>query len=314
MRALRPALWLCALLMTGSAVQADTKTQVSIIGLLASEPQWLPAAEKIAAKLDHENGLRIVPMSGVGGVAALQDLANLPLVDVALVASDSLAYAAAQDLLHGQKDKYNYVARLAALDVVLVSRRSIGNVAGLAGKRIATGPAQSAAFATGELLFNAMNISFARVAKQDDAAIEALNSGEADAALFLGTELSTAALSDGRFHVLNLQIPPSLAGIYQPAILTSRELPGLVTGKQSVETLSASLTLAIFDRPRDGPHRNALQNFETMMFKLFAGDGSGNLAAAVPGWKRYAEAQKIIEQAQAANIQNLTITPTGGKP
>ena len=134
MRALRPALWLCALLMTGSAVQADTKTQVSIIGLLASEPQWLPAAEKIAAKLDHENGLRIVPMSGVGGVAALQDLANLPLVDVALVASDSLAYAAAQDLLHGQKDKYNYVARLAALDVVLVSRRSIGNVAGLAGK------------------------------------------------------------------------------------------------------------------------------------------------------------------------------------
>ena len=314
MRALLPWFGLCAFLMSSALVGAETKTQDSVIGLLAAEAQWLPDANKIVAKLDHENGLRIVPMLGVGGVQAFQDLANLPMIDVAIISSDSLTYAAQQDLLRGQKDKFSYVARLASLDVVLVARREISNVAGLSGKHIATGPAQSAAFATGELLFNAMNISFSRVAKQDEDAIDALNSGQADAALFLGTALSTAALSDGRFHVLRLQIPASLSKIYQPAILTAHELPGLVNGNQSVETFSASLTLAVYDRPRDAVHARALQNFETMIFKLSAGDGSGNLAAAVPGWKRHVEAQKILNQAQAKNLENATITPTGGKP
>ena len=314
MRALLPMFGLCAFLLSSSFVGAETKPQDSVIGLLAAETQWLGAANKIAAKLDHENGLRIVPMLGAGSIQAFQDLANLPMIDVAILSSDSLAYAAQQDLLRGQKDKFSYVARLAALDVVLVARRDISNVAGLDGKRIATGPAQSAAFATGELLFNAMNISFSRVAKQDEAAIDALNNGEADAALFLGTELSTAALSDGRFHVLGLQIPASLSKIYQPAILTSRDLPGLVAGKQSVETLATSLTLAVHDHPRDAVHAKALQNFETMIFKLSVGDGSSNLAAAVPGWTRHVEAQKILDQSQAANILNTTITPTGGKP
>ncbi len=314
MRALLPSVGLCAVLVFSTCVGAATKPQDSVIGLLAAEAQWLPAANKIAAKLDHENGLRIVPILGVGGVQAFQDLANLPMVDVAVVSSDSLIYAEQQDLLQGQKDKFNYVARLAALDVVLVARRNINNVSGLAGKHIATGPAQSAAFATGELLFNAMNISFLRIAKQGEDAIDALNSGQADAALFLGTELSTAALSDGRFHVLRLQIPASLSDVYQPAILTSHDLPGLIAGNQNIETFATSLTLAVYDHPRDAAHVRALKNFQTMIFELSASDGSGNLAAVVPGWKRHADAQRILDQTQAKNLENATITPTGGKP
>lgn len=314
MKAFLPTLGLCSFLLSSTFSRAETIPHDSVIGMLAAEAQWLPAANRIAAKLDHENGLRIVPMLGAGGVQAIQDLANLPMVDVAIISSDSLIYAAQQDLLRGQIDKFSYVARLDSLEVVLVARRDIRSVADLAGKHIATGPAQSATFATGELLFNAMNISFSRVAKQDEAAIDALNSGQADAALFLGTELSTAALSDGRFHVLSLQIPASLSKIYQPAILTTHNLPGLIIGNQNVETFSTSLALAVYDRPRDLVHTKALQNFETMIFKLSAGDRSGNLAAAVPGWKRHADAQKILNQTQAANIQRATITPAGGKP
>jgi uncharacterized protein len=314
MRAILYAMGLCAFLISTGFAAAERKSQETVIGLLAAEPQWLTAASKLATRLDHENGIRIVPMLGAGGLRALNDLENLPVVDAAIVTSDALIYAAQQDILNGQQTKFSYIARLSAVDVVLIARRDIANVKDLGGKRIATGPAQSAAFATGELIFNSFDIQFTRVAKQDEAAIDALNNGEADAALILGTDISTAALSDGRFHVLKLQIPPQLAKIYQPAILTSRELPGLVMGKQSVETVATSLTLAVFDRPNDLNQSKSLQNFTSMMFKLSAGDSGSNLAAAVPGWKRHAESQKVLDQAQAATMNNATITPTGSKP
>ncbi len=314
MRAILSALGLCTFLISSNFAEAETKSQDTVFGLLAAEPKWLSDAAKIETKLDHENGMRILPMLGAGGLRALNDLENITVVDAAIVTSDSLIYATQQDILNGQQNKFSYIARLSAVDLVLIARRDIAKVESLAGKRIATGPAQSSAFATGELLFNGLNIEFTRIAKQDEAAIEALNNGDADAALILGTDISTAALSDGRFHVLKLQVPPQLAKIYQPAILTSRELAGLVVGKQSVETLATSLTLAVYDRPNDLAHAKSLQNFTSLMFKLSAGDSGGNLAAFVPGWKRHAESQKILDQTQANNMNNATITPTGSKP
>jgi uncharacterized protein len=314
MRLTLPTLGVCFLLSCVSITCAETNAQGTSIGLLAAEPQWLAAASKIAAKLDHENSMRVVPMLGEGGLRGLNDLANLPLVDAAIVSSDSLSYASIQNLLDGQRDKFSYIAKLSSLDVVLIAKRNIANIAGLAGKRIATGPAQSAAFATGELVLGGLNIPFTRVAKQDDAAVNALINDEADAALILGTDISTSGLSDGRFHVIKLEASPELAQIYQPAILTSQELPGLVVGKQTVETLATSLTLAVIEKPRDAAHQKSLENFTSLMFKLPDGESGANLAAAVLGWKRHAESQKILKQSQANQFDNLTITPTGGKP
>lgn len=314
MRKFLPALGVCFLLSCVSISYAETKAQETAIGLLAAEPQWLGAASKIAAKLDHENGMRVLPMLGEGGLRGLKDLSNLSMVDAAIISSDSLIYASNQDLLGGQQNKFGYIAKLSSLDVVLIAKRGISNAADLAGKRIATGPAQSAAYATGELLLGGLNINYTRVGKQDDAAVNALINGDVDAALVLGTEISTAGLSDGRFHVLKLQASPELAKIYQPAILTARELPGLIVGNQTVETLATSLTLAVFDRPRDEAHRKSLENFTSLMFELSGGDNGANLAAAVLGWKRHAEAHKVLGQTLANRSQTIKITPTGGKP
>jgi uncharacterized protein len=314
LRTFLPALGICVFLSWAAYASAETKPQEAAIGLLAAEPQWLAAASKIAAKLDHENGMRVLPMLGEGGLRGLKDLSNLPMVDAAIISSDSLIYASNQDLLGGQQSKFGYIAKLASLDVVLIAKRGIENATDLTGKRIATGPAQSAAYATGELLFGGLNISYTRVAKQDDAAVNALINGEADAALVLGTDISTAGLSDGRFHVLKLQASPELAKIYQPAILTARELPGLIVGNQAVETLATSLTLAVYDRLRDEADRSLLETFTSLMFKLHGGDNGANLAAAVLGWKRHTDAQKILGQSKVNRSQTFNIAPTGDKP
>jgi TRAP-type uncharacterized transport system substrate-binding protein len=287
-------------LSASSAVQAGTYVKENVVGLLAGEVEWLPQATGLANELAHEDRLRILPISGAGSLQALQGLEHLPNVDAAIVSSDSLAYAQQQQLLDG---KIAYIARLAPLNVVLIARRELGNITALAGKRIATGPAQSAGFATGELLFGALEIPFLRVPSQGDAAIAALLNGKADAALVLASEVPKMATSDERFHVLNMPLPSQLSETYQPATLTVQA--------EKIETVSTSLVLAVFNWPRGSARYSTLKRFDKELFKL---PNTENLAADVPGWIRHSSAKDALDQSRGDAAQPFIITPTGGEP
>jgi uncharacterized protein len=314
MRKLLPALAVCVLTTVGSVGYAEPKSQSVYVNVLAGETAWLNQAAAIAEKLDHENGLRILPMLGAGGVQALLDLAEIPSIDAAIVASDSLAYAKSQNLISEKDASISYVAKLAPLEVVLLTRNDIKNVTALAGKRIATGPAQSATFATGEILFNALEIPFKRVPQQGDAALKALLAGQADAALILGTQFSKSTLGSGKFHILNIPMSPSLNAVYQPAILTSQQFPGLLAQNDSVETVASSLTLAVHNWPRGSNRYGILRVFEAELYKA-QGDGlSANLAAIVLGWTRHSSAQDLLDQTQIGSEATQLVTPTGGEP
>ncbi len=284
------------------------------VSVLAGEVAWLPKISAIAEKLDHENGLRILPVIGAGGVQALLDLKQIPSLDAAIVASDSLAYAKVQNLISDKDRSLTYIAKLAPLELILIARKDIKNVTALAGKRIATGPAQSAGFASGELLFNALEIPFKRVPQQGDAGLKALASGQADAALILGTSFNTISVDANKFHLLSLAMPPTLSEIYQPALLTSQQLPNLLQQNASVETIAASLTLAVREWPKGSTHDVALQAFEAELYKA-QGDGlSVNLAATVQGWTRQSAAHDLLGSLKSGADTTPLITPTGGKP
>ena len=313
MRKLSAALGVCCVFGLALPVWAGTITSDTIVSVMAGEPEWLVQAAHLASQLDHENHLRVLPVLGAGGVQALTDLVQMPNIDAAIVASDSLAYARTQNLITDSKS-ISYIAKLAPLDVVLIARRDIKNVTALAGKRIATGPAQSAGFATGEILFGALEIPFMRVPQQGDLAIAALLSGQADAALVLGTSFQKSALSDGQFHILNLPMPPSLNDIYQPAILGAEILPGLIQKGKTVESISAALILAVQNWPRSSTHSAALKIFETELYKSQNAGISENLAATVLGWNRHTTAQELLTQSKASADSTSLITPTGGEP
>jgi uncharacterized protein len=297
---LLPALWVCIFISAFGTVEAKTKTLETVVGILASEAEWMPQADRLAEALAHEDGLRILPIAGAGGVQALQDLSQLQQVDAALVSSDSLIYAQQQHLIDG---KISYLANIAPLDVVLVTRRGLGNMTSLAGKRIATGPAQSSGFATGELLFGAFEVPFVRVAAQGENAIAALMTGKADAALVLGTDIAKLALDDPRFHMISVPLPPQLSAIYKSTTLK--------IGDQKFETVSTSLTLAVFDWPRGSPRYNLLKRFDAQLFKL---PEAGVVRDDVLGWNRHISAQDAMKVTRTNSEIQSIIIPTGGKP
>ncbi len=289
--------------------QRSTTLNQNVVGLLAAEIQWMPEALEIADALQHEEALRVVPMAGIGAVQAVADLAFLQSVDAAILPVDVVSYARLQGLASGLDGKLTYVARIADIEFVLVVRRSIKNITGLAGKRIATGPAQSAGFASGELLLGALEVPFLRVPRQGAGALLVLKRGQADAALVTTADLEDAALDRALFHVLPLPIPAGLADTYAPAILTVDEVPSLLTAKQTVETVSTSLALAVFNWPRRSEHYGKLRRFSSALFAasndISGGGKPTNLSAMIPGWQRHDAAIEAL-----AHSKN----PTNEKP
>ena len=292
---------LCIWAMSWSGVQAQTaETSFTI---LVGEPSWIADAQLLAKSLDHEGALRVLPVLGEGSIQAMQDITQFSALDSALVTSDSLAYVKAQNLLGADEQKFSYITAIKPLPIMLIARKNIANNTALAGKRIATGPAYSASFATGEMVFGAMEIPFLRVAQTQDAAIESLANGKADAALVLGTPKNLSRLQAGDFHILPIVMPTELTQTYSRNTLSNKDAPNLLANNQKIESISTQLLLAVNDQHFDAGQRNRLKQFETEIFK------QANFAskAQVEGWARQQDAQNQLGL-------NVNIEPTGAQP
>ena len=302
---MRPKLMTClALMLAALSVRANAgETPFSI---LVGEPSWLPEAQAIARNLDHENGLRIMPMLGKGAVQSVQDLEDFPSVDAALLTGDSLSYVKGQNLLSPEESKITYIASVRQVPIFLVAKRSIANVTALAGKKIATGAADTASFASGELLLGSMEVPFLRVPQSQEAAVDALLQGRADAAIFVGLPANFEKLA-ANFHALPMVVPAQLAKLYKPARLSSRESGNLVLANQQLETVSTGLVLAVNEAAQSADHRRMLKAFEESYFHLPQNQASLD---DIPDMPREANAAALIKKLPL----NPIITPTGAQP
>jgi hypothetical protein len=264
--------------------------------LLSGEPAWFPDAVAIANEIDHENGLRVLPMQGSGCIESAADVLQLAQVDVALLSSDCVDYAEQQGLLPSASQKLAYVARVKSLPIILVTRRDIPNLTALAGKRIATGPAHSAGFASGEILLGGLGLPFIRVAKSGVDGMAALKSGKADAVLLQGLAALDGELDPQKFHVLGLTTTQNSTLSHAPALVEASELKGLFAGSGSLETVSTALVLAVFNWPAKSAKAAKIKLFSVAYFEKQAmSDDASQLSASVPGWQRYATSQNALE-------------------
>jgi hypothetical protein len=276
-------------LSLASGMTMGAEARANALTIVAGEPEWLWLASSLADELDHRQGLRLVPTLGRGSLQSLADLAQLPGTDTAIIAADTLAYADAQGLLIPAHERFSYVARLQSLPIVLVTHTSIPSLTMLANKRLCTGPAQSAAFATGELVFGTLGVPFVRVPKSHSDGLAALRRGDADGVLLLGTDAlkTSAALND--FHILPLPLPQGLETVYQSHTLDQNDLPGLPANGPKLDTISTALVLATSSLRRNAEQLAALKR---LIAELFSSQTqltwlqTASLANDVPGWQR----------------------------
>jgi uncharacterized protein len=279
--------------------------------LMAGETAWLGQANVVADHVAHAKGLRIIPMQGIGCVDAAADVLQLAQVDMALITADCLSYAEQQGLLPNAGQKLAYVARVKNLPLLLIARKDVPNLTALAGKRIATGPANSAGFASGEIVLGGLGLPFLRVPKSGTAAVEALKAGEADAVLLQGFDALDGSLDTQTYHVLGLTTSQNSGTAQMPAMVEARELKGLLPDGQSLETVSTALVLAVFKWPKGSPKADKIKLFSDVYFeKESAGEQALELTTDVPGLTRHEAALRALENLKSNNPE--THTPKQG--
>jgi hypothetical protein len=256
------------------------------ISIVAGDEAWLPRLQAMARDLNDDEGLRVLPVASAGCMQSAADVMRLDHIDMALLTTDCVAYAEQQDLLPQATHKLTYVTLVEALPIVIVTRKNIANITALAGQRIATGPAQSAAFATGEMLLGSMGLPFLRVPKSGADGVAALIAGDADAVLLLGLDDMNAKLDPKQFHVFGVTAPVDLAAIYAPALLDQAQLHGLST-ESGIETTSTALTLVVRQKPRGATEATRIKNFAAVYFRIAQANGTAaQLSTTILGWKR----------------------------
>ena len=293
----------CVLCVAAFSAHADSradKLNQNTLGLLAADSQWLSQAIAIATVVQHDQGLRVLPIAGAGTLQGVSDLAYLDRVDAALVPLDTLTYAQAQGLLDGLGGKITYLARLQPVAWALIVPKDVEDISALSGKRIATGPTGSMGFVAGELIFNAQNIQFSRVPRQNNEAVAMLNQGNADAALVDASILRTARLDAKRWKVLPLPVPKQLDSTYVPVMLGNNDVPALIPKDADVESLAAPLAVMVLARAPDKATDTRLKNFTTALLRN-AGrlKINANLSAEIPGWTRHRAAQAALNELAA---------------
>jgi ABC-type amino acid transport substrate-binding protein len=309
--------WVAAGAVSPVAVAQSRLADVNekTITLLAGEPGWFPAAVAIAEALAHEQGLRVLPVQATGCIDAAADVLQLTQIDVALLSSDCVDYAEQQGLLPQASKKLAYVARVKPLPILLITGIDVPNLTALAGKRIATGPADSAAFASGEILLGGLGLPFVRVAKSGADAIALLKSGAADAVLLQGIDALDGSLDPQRFHVLGLTATETSTASHAPALVVAADLKGLLPGGGTLETVSTALVLAVFNWPVKSAKAKKIKLFSTTyMAQQALGNGAAQLSAEVPGWQRYDTSQKALEALTTDLPQQNTVSQQGDGP
>lgn len=308
---MRSALAALLLGLFASAAAAEPKT---VIGMMADTPANFDVVMRLSAGLDHQSGLRILPIAGKGPLQTLNDLVHLKGIDAALLPADVLAYAQNNGLIDVAPEKLSFLVKLGSLDVHVLARKDVSSLEQLAGLRVAVGPATDPSYISAQVLLSAANVSVEEVPLGGANAVRAVAEGQADAAILVGEE-PLAELSGLKARNLHLIPVPALgpsAEYYAPALITYDDYPNLLKKGESVETVSTAVIVAVFEWPKGSPQSDVTGALADSLFRVLQPQGEQgaglNLSASVPGWQRALVAEQLLKKRAAQSTQSQLAT------
>lgn len=272
-------------------------------------------AVDLAALMEAERDLRVLPVLGRGPVEALRDLIFLRGIDASIIPSDTIAYMRKEGLVEDVEQKVTYIARLGSAQFHVIARNEIASIKDLAGKKVNIGAASEARFVTASLVFQSLGINFTPVEGREADAAQLLKSGKADAIVLLTPQPSPIAeelARAGGFRLLNVAANDELNQIYAPAMLTAKSYNGLAQEGGVTETLGVSYAVAVFNWKKGTDRYYKLRKFADVLYsgigdlqtgKWQAAWNDVNLAADLPGWTRYVSAEEWLASHKRAEAE-----------
>jgi TRAP-type uncharacterized transport system substrate-binding protein len=283
------------------------------------------------------DGLRVLPVSGVGGLQNLQDVLFLKGIDMGVVDEDNLIQLKKRDpQLYANIDQsVQYITKLYNSEFHVLARNNIKSYDDLRGKKVSFNLKDSQTEVSADIIFGMLKVDVQRVNYDNDSALNKLKAGEIDAMIILSGAPQAAVIKvqkDDGIHLLplderslpNHDLHPVFAK-YLPVELTHEEYPALIPEGSTVSTVGNRSLLVTYAWPENSLRYNRIAKFVQTFFNKIDQfhDGSRHpkwadvsLAAEMPGWTRFKPAADWLAEHQSVAlkpafdqfVQNYTTT------
>jgi TRAP transporter TAXI family solute receptor len=345
----RPAVWACVVLLLLAPLQAkaqngpggleqkkremnDIAVTIVVSGLSCTCARFAEDIRNVVNDL-RPNGLRVLPVLGVGGLQNVNDVLLLRSIDMGVVDEDNLRLLRKKEpQLYGNVDqRIQFITKLYNSEFHVLARNEIRSYDDLAGKKVNFSYKDSQTQVSAEFVFDALKINVQQTYFDNDEAIKKLRDGEIAAMIILSgaPQAALAKLTkEDHVHFLTLDeasLPNhDLKGIfsnYLPAELTHDEYPNLIAEGTNVPTFANRALLVTYAWPENSQHYKRIAKFVNEFFGRIDEFHNAarhpkwkeiNLSADIPGWTRFKAAADWLATHQNNNTVDQK-PPTAGQ-
>jgi len=267
---------------------------------------------------DKENGLRILPVLGLGGGSNVLDILFLDGVEMGITQQEHLKFFQKRNPeLHARiYERIHYVTKLYNAEYHLLARKDIKTFEDLRGKKVSFYKEMSATDIAGKTIFDILGIDVEPSYDSLEGSVAKLRSGEIAATTRLAGAPVPGFVSlvkeEDDFHFIPLSPETLQPGQYEqllevflPAQLSHDPYPDLVSRDEPVQTVASGAVLAVYNWSEGSDRYNKVANFVRNFFSNFDKFLQEarhpkwreiNLAAEVPGWTRFKAAQEWLDE------------------
>ena len=303
----------------------DIAVSIVVSGLSCTCARFAEDIRNVVNDLSPD-GIRVLPVLGVGGLQNVNDLLFLNNIDMGVVDEDNLRLLKNRDpaLYANIEQRVQLITKLYNSEFHVLARDDIKSYDDLRGRKVNFNLKDSQTEVTADTVFNSLNVPVQRAHYDNDEAIKRLIAGDISAMIVL-TGAPQAALAkltkeDGvHFLPLDQESLPGhdlhdLFANYLPAEITHEFYPNLVPEGAAVPTIASRALLVTYAWPENSDKYRRLAKFVGAFFgKIDQFNDPArhpkwrevNLAADMPGWVRFKPAADWLaahrDQAVAAN-------------
>jgi TRAP transporter TAXI family solute receptor len=274
------------------------------------------------------DGLRVLPVLGVGGLQNVNDVLFLKGIDMGVVDEDNLRLLKKRDpqLYASVDQRIQYITKLYNSEFHVLVRDEIRTYDDLRGKKVSFNLKDSQTEVTADIIFNALKVDVQRFNYDNDEAIKKLRDGEISAMIILSgapqAALAKLKKEDGvHFLALDRESLPNhdlhlIFSDYLPARITHEHYPNLIADGTSVPTIANRALLVAYSWPEGSVRYAKIAKFVQEFFGKIDQFHNGarhpkwkevNLSAEIPGWTRFKPAAEWL-----ATHQSVGVLPTQG--
>lgn len=274
-------------------------------------------ASDIAFVLDDGDNLRVLPILGKGAEQNAYDILFLKGVDIGLVRTDTLELLKRDSRIRSPESQLVYIARLFNDEMHVIADTSITDIRQLAGKKVNFDVKGSGSNFTGRAVFELLDIQVEALNLDQPTALDMLKKGQIDAVVSVAAKpvrVIQELEGGGKLHLLDVPYPANVEDRYLPASVNAQDYPKLVPPGVTVNTVSVGTILGAYNWKEGTDRYKRLARFVDAFFGKFEEFQKParhpkwkdvNLAATVPGWKRFKPAQDWLDTGSSTPTSEL---------